>query len=274
MNTRRSSPDETNEGSTEANPYADTSPEVEAGTSSNSQDQSVFAEPWMTKTTFEPDEYSDAQRPILNTSDVEHTVWDEPGLSKQLSGETPDDALTWTKWFQQKSADTSVADSWLVTALLCVLSGPLAVVTAGFRFGGTTFDVVLLLLVVPAAEELLKVMLPLWVVEKRPYLFIASFQILLCSACSGIFFGALRHVFNVTLFNPTSTTAGNNPDALLLSIGMHFITSIIAGMALIRIWSYATQNSQRPNLTRGGSFGLLAIATNIVFSIAAFALNI
>ncbi|MFK7819653.1 MAG: hypothetical protein AB8G99_13120 [Planctomycetaceae bacterium] len=266
--------DKRDTGASDVNPYADHSPDVEPGAKSNSGDQSVFAEPWMTKTSFEPDQYSDAQRPIPNTSDVEHTVWDEPGLSRQLAGKTPDDALTWARWFEEKSALTSVADSWLVTGLLCVLSGPLAVFTAGFRFGGSTFDIILLLLVIPAAEELLKVMLPLWVVEKRPYLFIAPFQLLLCCACSGLFFGALRHVFAVSLYNPGGTISSHSGESLLLSIAMHVITSSIAGMALVRIWSQSRRHQLRPSLTHGGTFGTLAIATNVAFSTALFALKL
>ena len=252
------------------NPYADNLADAEPTTKSDAQDQSVFAEPWMQKTHFERDQYSDAAVPVPNPNDVEHTVWDEPALAPELSGETPEDALTWTNWYLRREAETTVLDTWLVTLLLMVLAGPLALVTSWFGFGGSTFDIVILIVLIPAAEELLKVMLPLWVVEKRPYLFCAPFQILLCTFCSGLIFGGLRYVFEVKLFGPMSmatiSTVAGGP---ILSIAVHGVTSLIAGFAHVRIWREAAVHHRRPNLTHGASFGGVAIAVHVVYAIVA-----
>lgn len=247
------------------NPYADNLSKDEPDPTSNARDQSVFAEPWMTKTEFHCDEYSDAMQPTPRPTDVDHTVWDEPGLSPQLAGDTPDDGLTWARWYERESAATSVLDSWLVTILLCVLSGPLAIVTAAFGFQGSTFDIVLILLVVPAVEELLKVLLPLWVVERKPYLFIAPFQIMLCAGCSGLVFGAVHHLFAMRLFRVGQISSSST--VLAVSMVAQLVCSLVAGMALVRIWSRATRERRRPNLTDGGPLATAAIALHIAYAV-------
>ena len=259
----------------EVNPYADELSGPEPDTRSNAQDQSVFAEPWMQKTHFDGDGYSDAQAPVPNTNDVEHTVWDEPGLSPQLAGAVPENALTWSDWYQQQRAATSVLDTWLVTMLVTVLAAPLAIITSWFSFGGSTFDVLVLVVIIPATEELLKVALPLWVVEKRPHLFCAPFQILLCAACSGLLFGAMRHVFAVKLFMPGSLPVVDRLSGELpMSILMHTVCSLIAGMAMVRIWSGASRCQQRPDLTEGSGFGSVAIGIHIAYAAVMMAVRI
>ena len=247
------------------NPYADNLSGIAPESVSSGQDHSVFAEPWMTKTHFQGDEYSDACQPIPDPRDIDHTVWDEPGLSQQLAGDTPENGLTWARWYEQETAATSAIDSWLVTAFLCVLSGPLAVLTAAFGFSGNRFDFVLVLFVIPAVQELLKVMLPLWVVERKPYLFFAPLQILLCAGCSGFVFGAVHPLFAVHLFGVSAFTDGKT--MWMISIVAQTVCSVVAGMALVRIWSNATRNMRRPDLTDGGVLGASAIAMHIVYSL-------
>ena len=254
------------------NPYTDNFANSQPEPISNSQDQSVFAEPWVAKIHFTGDEYSDAMQPSRIPAEVEHTVWDEPGLSSELAGATPDEGLTWTRWYERESAATSVLDSWMMTVLLCVLSGPLAIATAAFGFHGSAFDFVMILFVIPAAEELLKVMLPLWVVERRPYLFIAPFQILLCTACSGLIFGAMHHLFAVKLFGIGSSSGGTT--VLTVSMFVHLICSLIAGAALVRIWSKSAEAKQKPDLTHGGALGSAAIGLRIVYSAVLIGLGI
>ena len=49
---------------------------------------------------------------------AEHGVWDEPGLSMELSGKPPHDAVTYGRWLDAKILATSTGFSLLVTGLL------------------------------------------------------------------------------------------------------------------------------------------------------------
>lgn len=247
------------------NPYEDRLGAPRDEPASAAADHSVFAEPWMQKSHFEGDPHSDASGPTPQPGDVEHTVWDEPSLSPDLAGGTPEDALTWRSWYDRHAAATSLIDTWLITTLVIIVSAPLALFTAWFRFGGSAFDLLVVVLIVPATEEILKVALPLWIVEKRPYLYRAPFQILLCAVVSGLFFGAARYVFTFRLFVPGAGLAANR-ETLMSVVTMHTVCSAFAAFGLIRIWSRAVGNRQPPNLTDGGVWGSLAVALHVGYA--------
>lgn len=160
-------------------------------------DPSVTAEPWMSTRTFQPDPTDTGspgtERP--GTTTPEHSVWDEPGLSRELSGDLPDDAVTWFRHHRQQSQETSSTTSWLVTLLLVLIAGPCAILGTLISGQSGDFPVVYISIIGPTVEELLKLALVLWIVETRPWLFRSSIQILVCMAMSGLVFAAVENVF-------------------------------------------------------------------------------
>lgn len=64
----------------------------------------------------------------LPIRDADHSVWDEPGLSRPLSGDMPPDAVTWFGHYLQQEKSTSTLSTWMVTLAVAALAGPLAIV--------------------------------------------------------------------------------------------------------------------------------------------------
>ena len=111
-----------------------------------SKDPSVEHEPHRQDGPFEgdPTEATAARNVDRGTpSDddrVEHSVWDEPGLSQELSGTPPPDALTWAAWLERRLAKSNAWSSWTITLASAAAAGPMAVVgTFCGTFSGSTF---------------------------------------------------------------------------------------------------------------------------------------
>lgn len=252
----------------EPNPYQDPLTGADPDVTANSKDHSIHAEPWRQKTVFENDARSGDARLRPDVHDVEHTVWDEPALSSPLAGPVPPGGLTWAGWYDSQAAQTSRLDTWLITALIVVTSAPLALLTSWFRFGTSTFDVLALVVLIPATEELLKVAGILWVVEKRPFLLSAPLQILISTTAVGLLFGFVRYSFRVQLLGVLPQVPG---ESVFVSVVIHGLCSLIAGLGLARIWSRAVLDRRRPDLTDGGFFGAVAVAIHVIWAAASVA---
>ena len=120
-------------------------------------DPSVFAEPWMQPLTHRDDPSDAGCSSIPTEASEDHSVWDEPGLSRALSGETPSDALTWFRWYRQRSQDTSVSMTWLVTVAVAAVAGLFAIVGTILvqSVGGTALMTISV--IGPTTEEIMKI---------------------------------------------------------------------------------------------------------------------
>ena len=109
-------------------------------------DPSIENEPHLRGGGFTPDPSEPAARRTVDDdrqkqSDddrVEHTVWDEPGLSRDLTGATPSGGLTYALWLERRMAQTSCGYSWTIAAIIAVAAGPWAIagVFIGALIGG------------------------------------------------------------------------------------------------------------------------------------------
>lgn len=121
-------------------------------------DPSVTAEPWMSTRAFLPDPSDTGspgtERPGATTP--EHSVWDEPRLSSELSGNVPDDAVTWFRHHRQQSQNTSAMKAWLVTFLIVLVAGPCAILGTLISGQSGDFPVVYISVIGPTVEGLLK----------------------------------------------------------------------------------------------------------------------
>lgn len=184
---------------------------------------------------------------------VEHSVWDEPALHTELSGEAPEGQITYRRWVEGKIADTSWTTTWLVTLGLILCAGPWGVI--GAFFSGAMNDasavgLVAATIFAPVTEEITKVAAILWVVEKRPYLFKSMVQILLCAAAGGLLFAVIENLLYLNVYIPNASTTLANW-RWTVCVGLHVNCSFLAGVGLVRIWDNAVRNRQRPQLGLG-----------------------
>ena len=205
---------------------------------------------------------------------VEHSVWDEPGLSEELSGAAPPDALTWSGWLEEKLAKSNAWSSWGITFAAAAVAGPMAVAgTFCSTFSGSTttwFGILTLIVFGPVLEEMMKVALPLWIVEKRPYLFRSRFQIALCTIAAALVFAAIENVLYLGVYirDPTETLVVWR---WTVCVALHAGCSLVAGLGLMRIWSgifvghrtwpavSSESPASRPNLALGAPYIMTAV---------------
>ena len=236
-------------------------------------DPSIEHEPHLRGGGFTPDPSAPAARrtvrdAIQNQSDddrVEHTVWDEPALSRDLAGQTPTDGLTYADWLGQRIVETSAGRSWSIAAVIAIAAGPWAIVGALFGGNQSTFGVVMITVFGPVMEEMMKVAAVLWVVEKRPFLFRSRVQIALCVLAGALVFAAVENVLYLNVFV-------RNPPVLLIRwrwtvcVALHMGCSFTAGLGLMKIWRSTIENRTRPQLTSGAAYMVTAIVIHGVYN--------
>lgn len=207
------------------------------------------------------------ERPI----DVEHSVWDEPTLTAELAGAPGPEQVTYARWLDEKRGATSYAASLATTAALVIIAGPLGIIGAllGSEGAGlSTAGLVAVTVFGPVTEEIAKIAGPLWVVEKRPYLFKSMWQILVAAAAGGLFFGVIENLIYLSIYIPDA------PPALArwrwrVCTGLHLNCSFVAGVGLVRIWDHALRNRTYPQLGRGMPYFATAMLGHGLYNLLA-----
>ena len=201
---------------------------------------------------------------------VEHTVWDEPARSGELTGPAGEDAVTFARWYREQTARVTWYDSLLLTFGVALFAGPWGVLGALMSGGGASSVSLSALFMVgvvaPVTEEITKIAAALWVVEKRPYWFKSVWQILVCTAASGAMFAAIENLLYLYVYFP-------HADESLAAwrwttcVGLHMNCSVVAGVGVARIWHHTDRTAERPQLTLGSAWFALAMAGHGAYNI-------
>jgi len=237
-------------------------PEVELSVT----DPAVFAEPWIKAVLHRPDNSdTDPTMPLVDHVPEDQSVWDEPGLSRELAGEVPKGGLTWYRWYLDQFAATSVVESWGTTFGVAVFGGLFAVVGTLVQQSMSGGQIVAVTVVGPTIEEIMKIVLPLWLVEKRPWLYRNGGQILICAMASGLMFAAVENVLYLKVYI-------NNPSAGLIQwrwticVLLHSGCSTVAGIGVWKIWSRFQKEGRAPVLADGGAWIFAAIVLHGLYN--------
>ena len=238
-----------------------------------SRDPSVYDEPHLRGEGFEVDEREDRaaenlayerEGDIREDDAVEHSVWDEPGLSTELSDAPQSDAITYRGWLETRARETSLSKSLGVTLLLALAAGPWAIFGTFFSTlsGQGTWVVLLAVVVVgPLVEEMMKICAALYIVEKRPFLFKSRAQILVCAIASGLVFAGIENLiyFNVYIKEPTAAMIFWRQT---VCVALHTGCSAIASLGLMRIWSDTWKRRAAPRLPLAYPYIVTAIVVH------------
>ena len=231
-----------------------------------SDDPSIEHEPHFRSGGFTPDPGEPAARQTVDAANqkqsyddrVEHTVWDEPSLARDLAGETPSDGLTYAGWLERRIAETSASYSWSIAAIIAITAGPWAIVGSFIGGGHTVFGIVMFTVFGHVMEEMMKVAAALWVVEKRPFLFRSRLQIAVCVLAGAFVFAAVENALYLNVYV-------HEPSELLIRwrwtiyVALHMGCSFIAGLGLMKIWHPTIEHRARPQLTSGAAYIVTAI---------------
>lgn len=215
-------------------------------------EHAVWSEPHLRGSELRPDpsERSAGERPgaAPDPDDrVDHSVWDEPALRGMIHGEPPPGALTHARWLAQKRARTTAARTWAVTGLCALAAGPLAVLGTFVQSSAGWSTLLAVVVIGPVTEEIMKVALPLWIAERRSYLFRSRPQIALCALSSGLAFAAIENVLYLHVYVP-------DPSPALATwrwsvcVALHMGCALVAGLGVMRAWSRAEHPDPRRRL--------------------------
>lgn len=237
-------------------------------------DPSIDHEPFLRRGSFAPDpsearaaDNLEAESRRSRGDDLaEQSVWEEPSTAVSQPLHTDGPPAGYAQWLDHRLRATSLARSWLITGLIMLTAGPWAICGALLQgFGVSLGGLPNLVLFGPALEEIMKVALPLVIVEKRPYLFRFAGQILVCCAAGGLAFAALENVMYLWVYIPDA------PPMLVavrwsVCVLIHVGCSSLAGIGITRVWSAALAHRARPQLRQAMPWLVAAIAVHGLYN--------
>ncbi len=204
---------------------------------------------------------------------VDHSVWDEPSLTANPATTIPEDALTYSRWLTSRIDSTSLVTSWMTTLGIILSAGVWAIIGAVVL---QLFAAQLPLgpvFMAPVTEELMKLALVIWVVEKRPFLFRSAGQILLCATAGGLVFAAVENLLYLNLY-----IASPSAEIFLwrwtVCVALHVGCSLVGGIGMVQIWRHAINTRTRPTLRRGANWLIAAMVLHGVYNALAILLQL
>jgi hypothetical protein len=240
---------------------------------------SVFDEPQFREKHFVPDAAeSEAERLLRRERDgederAESSIWDEPAVSLELGPPRAAEDIDYAAWLRQGLHRTTWAQTWTITILIALLAGPWAVLGVLWRGGGMTLLVILRVVIVgPVAEEVMKMAIPFYLVEKRPFLFRSPAQIIICALAGGLAFAAIENVLYLYL-------PGRHPSEALIAwrwtvcTALHMGCTLIVGLGVLRVWRDVWRRGARARLELAFPTTALAVGLHGAYNLFAVLLS-
>lgn len=196
-----------------------------------------------------------------------HNVWDEPVTQAPPSAE----AYTYAAWYGEGMARTTVIGSWAVVAGLCAVSGLFALagsLTATPSPG--VWGVLTFVVFGPTVEEMLKIGLPLMVLERRPYVIRGAAQLLILVLMGALVFAVVEN--GMYLYGAEEPSSGLKAWRWGACTSAHLVASGIAGLGLLRIFHHSRRHMCRPRVARGYGYFIAAIVVHGCFNAMALLL--
>jgi len=201
--------------------------------------------------------------------DIDHSVWDEPSLTPAVAAVTPESALTYANWLNQRRESWTPFNAWTVTLGVILLSFPMAVAAAFINWTtGNVFlvtDVFVACVAGPMLQEICKIAVPLWIVEKRPYFFTTWFQFFIFALVTATVFAAVTNfIFSLVI---RESSMGIFMFQWVVVLGLNLVTASISTYGLETIWRNSINNEKPPKLDDGYPYFATAIGLHVVFAI-------
>ena len=200
---------------------------------------------------------------------VDHEVWSEP--CRPAGARAADPSKTLCGQLRQQWGRVSWGRSWGVVAALSLVAGPFAILAAFLKTSAPT-GLLAALIAAPLVEELGKAVVPLMVLERRPYLFAAGGQLVLVGAFSGLVFAAIENALYLHVFvgDPTASLRAWRWG---ICTAVHVGCSSIAGLGLRRMWRAARALSSLAGMSLAAPCLIAAMIVHGAYNAAAIALE-
>jgi len=211
-----------------------------------------------------------------------HNVWDEPSL--RASGVlAPSEAMTYSRWYEQRRAETSSGRCWATVALLTLCGGPFAILGAFVSsFGqGNAAGLLMVILVAPPLEEMLKIGATLIVLENKPFLFQNRVQVVVAAIAGAMLFAVVENLLYIYVYYPE----GNEAFRLWrwsVCTALHVGCTTVAAMGLLHMWHHAShrvktgplEEFQRPRPVHAYPYIMLAAILHATYNALATVMEI
>lgn len=213
---------------------------------------------------------SPAFRP--HDTDPDASVWEEVTTAPALAGPPPRDATTYARWLEARLLERDVGKSWAMTGLIALFAGPLAIVASFWGADQSLVGLSLLLVIGPVVEEAVKLAMPTCIVERRPYLFLSRFQVIVCGAAAGLVFAVIENLLYLHVYVPA-------PSPALVAwrwtacVALHVACSTLAATGLANEWKRAIDARRRPSIDAAARWLILSIILHGSFNALALSIN-
>jgi len=204
---------------------------------------------------------------------IDDSVFDEPWMRGSATPERAGE--TYAGWVRQRLAQQNWAGSLGWTIILILAAGPFAILAALYEpLGVGVFGVGVFLLYIvigPTTEEMAKIALLYWTIERRPYRLLRGWQILLIAAAGGLVFATIENMMYLFVYIP-------DPSPLLvmwrlvICTLLHVGCSLIAGVGMLMLWRAAQSGPSRPDTAIAFPYLVGAIVAHGIYN--AFAILI
>ena len=222
-----------------------------------SRPDSVFYEPHL-----RPD------RPVAPSAEPSESIWHEPGRGGDPAAP---DVLPYSRWLTRSRQQVSTFQSVCLYLLMVLAGGPLAVLSV-LLTRGPGFGYLLVVITGPLIEEIGKVLFPLMIVERRPYLIRQSWHIPMCAVAAGLVFAVIENILYLRVYIP-------DPSPLVvvwrwtICVMLHTGCSLMAGMGVMRIHQQTMRTLQPPRLEIGAVWMVAAIVVHGVYNLIAIVID-
>ncbi|MEM9165974.1 MAG: PrsW family glutamic-type intramembrane protease [Planctomycetota bacterium] len=223
-----------------------------------------------------------AARKIIGTEDetpdqeASRSVFDEPAFRAFDASDPPPGALTYRAWLEDMRSRVTPGEQGLFVTAAIIAAGPLAVLGAFaasmLGYGATFFSFLAFAVFGPTIEELMKVSVSSYIVEKRPYLVPSGGSLIAIGVLSGVVFASIENVLYLSIYI-------SDPEPWLIAwrwtacLGLHAACSGVASIGLTNVWSRAVTAGVPPSLELGVRWLIAAIVIHGVYNALAILLG-
>jgi hypothetical protein len=202
-----------------------------------------------------------------------NSVRDEPSLA--WSGVAQADGTGFAGMLDERLASTGCVARWMTVLLLALGAGPFGVFAALWTglAGDGGIGSLSILVTAPALEEMTKIALLLWVVERKPWLLPSAGAVVLTGFLSGAVFGAIENVIYLEVYFPDQAQE-IAPWRWLATAPMHAIASTIAAIGVARAWRGVMRDRTPARLALAFPWIVTAMVLHGAFNVLAVLLEL
>ncbi len=242
----------------------------------------IFREPGFTGEISEPVPIEHAIEPCQGSTleyqdrlqHIEHSICDEPALKD--CGIAINSNLSYEYWLADKWRSTRYSTTWLITFGIAIIAGPFAVLAVFLNAFSTNIAYIGVFSIVafgPMVEEITKIALIYYIVEKKPYLFHSFWQIIIAALAGGLVFAVIENIIYLNIYIPNPTEKIIQWRWTVCTI-LHVGCSVIASLGLVKMWLDILERKAPARLEMAYPYIIAAIIIHGCYNAIAIALEL